>query len=93
MILTPEIKSILESEGYFNLKIIEGRGVVGLFRFIFTVGLVYGISEYDYKGRYCYPNLHDATASLEKWDGKEDPSGNWIKHKGRIEYSNPNPEQ
>lgn len=80
----------LESQGYFNIRNIPGRGICGLFRFIFTVGLCYGINEHGYIRRYCYSNLVDAISALEKWDGDNDPGGNWIKHKGNFEYKNPN---
>jgi len=70
------------------LREIPGRGLCALFRFMFTVGLVYGIDEIGYVGRYCYSNLADAKKDLGIWDGKEDPPGDWIKHKGETEYSN-----
>lgn len=88
-------KSELEKDGFFGLKVIEGRGICGLMKFIFTVGLVEGIATngFDfYDGRYCYAHKHaiEAVMALAVWDGKEDPEGNWIKYKGRRgEYSNP----
>lgn len=81
----------LQEEGYFNIEKIEGRGLCGLFRFIYTTGLCYGLNEYGYEGRYCFESTADAEASLKEWDGNGDPSGDWIKHKGeKGEYSNPN---
>ena len=73
---------MLEREGYFNITEIEGRGVCALYRFAFTVGLVINITDIDYKGRYCYPELAEAKAAINAWDGKNDPSGNWVKYKG-----------
>lgn len=62
----------LKTEFYFELREIPGRGICGLQRMAFTVGLFYNIDQYTYEGRY-------------------DPSGPWIKHKGYMkEYSNPN---
>jgi len=92
MKLTEEFKERLESEGYMHLREVEGRGICGLMKFIFTVGLVYGIDQIGYKGRWCYPNekAADAVYAFGIWDGKSDPMGCWIKHKGHIEYSNPN---
>lgn len=84
-----EIIKKVESEGYFNCKVLPNRGIVGLYRYVFTIGLTYGIREYDYEGRYCFESLSEAKEALDKWDGVGDPSGNWIKHKGNIEYSNP----
>ena len=72
----------LEEEGYFDLKIIPGKGICCLFRMIYTVGLVIVINEYGYYGRYCYKHLADAKEALEKWDGNGDPDGPWIKYKG-----------
>lgn len=81
---------LLMNEGYSNIKELPERGVVGIRRFIFTVGLCYDLNEYSYFGRYCFPTMADAIDALNKWDGIYDPPGNWIKHKGETgEYSNP----
>lgn len=80
---------ILDENKYFDYRIIPGRGIVGLMRFVFTIGLVYGIDEDFYEGRYCFHTLADAREALNSWDGVGDPPGQWIKHKGRIEYRNP----
>lgn len=82
-------KSFFETQGYFNLKEIEGRGLCGLFRFIFTTGLRYGLNISSYEGRFCFPHLNDAKEALSDWDGVDDPPGYWIKHKGKTEHSNP----
>lgn len=82
----------LETEGYFNLKVIEGRGICGLYEFIYTVGLCYGLDQIGYYGRYCYPKniASDAVLALTIWDGNNDPLGRWVKYKGRDgEYGNP----
>jgi hypothetical protein len=85
-----ELLEYLESEGYFMLCEIPGRGICGLYYYIFTVGLVYGMGEKGYKGRYCYPNLATAKEALLSWDGKDDPKDDeWMKHKGYKEFSNP----
>ena len=87
-----ELIKFLEKEGYYGIKEVEGRGLCGLRQFIFTVGLVEGLSEHGYQGRYCYPNhlIRDAVVALAVWDGEEDPVGDWIKYKGiRGEYENP----
>lgn len=80
----------LEDQGYFLLREIDGRGWCGLCRFAFTVGLCYGLAEHSYEGRYCFESLADAIYALMLWTGEGDPDGDWIKHKGDIEYSNPN---
>lgn len=79
----------LTQEGYEHFKHIEGRGLCGIRRFIFTTGVCYGLDMDTYEGRYCFQSYADAVSELDKWDGKEDIGGDWIKHKGRIEYCNP----
>lgn len=87
------LRYFLESEGYTNLRQIEGRGWCGLRQFLFTSGLCYGLDTKGYKGRYCFAKPSEAFKSLASWDGKGDPEGDWIKHKGISgEYSNPNNE-
>lgn len=85
-------KFIVETLGYYNPVYIEGRGWCALHNFLFTVGLVYGITEFEREGRYCYPheNAIDAHIAINTWDGVGHPSGGWVKHKGRkIEEINP----
>lgn len=88
--MNPQLKHFLENEGYSNLREVPGRGLCGTYRFLFTTGLVYGIDESGYKGRYCYETAQEAVEALSEWDGENDPGGEWIKHKGKTEYSNPN---
>lgn len=88
-----ELASILEANGYREVRYIPGQGVCALQSFIYTVGLVTGLDEVGYEGRYCYPveQSIDAVLAINSWDGKDEPSGNWIKYKGkRREYGNPN---
>jgi hypothetical protein len=81
----------IQAEGYFDVVQIPERGYCGLIFMMFTVGLAWNIDKVGYSGRYCYPNLLEARVALKEWDGKGDPSGNWIKYKGRGgERSNPN---
>jgi hypothetical protein len=76
---------------YFYLRQIEGRGLCGMKRFIFTTGLAWGISQFIYEGRYCFPDYAEAERCFFEWDGKGDPEGEWIKYKGvGGERSNPN---
>lgn len=77
-------------EGYFDLKETEQKGICGLRRFLYTVGVVYGLDYTGYSGRYCFADLLDARDALAKWNGYGEIGGNWIKHKGDVEYSNPN---
>jgi hypothetical protein len=80
--ITEELKDLLEKEGYFEIREIDGAGVCCLKRFMFTVGLVWGADESGYIGRWCYANLADAKDALMNWNGEKDPPGPWIKYKG-----------
>ena len=86
-----QIRPILEQFGYKQLKIIDGRGLCGIKTFAFTTAIVYGLDATGYLGRYCYPfdKIQDLVLAYEIWDGKSDPLGGWIKHKGYLEYKNP----
>jgi hypothetical protein len=90
-IMTEELEQFLTENEYVELREIEGRGICGLRNFMFTIGLCYGLTEHDYAGRFCYPRpfTMDAIEAIKTWDGKGDPPGNWVKHKGATEYSNP----
>jgi len=87
-----ELKNYLKKQGYYNLRQIPGKGLCGLYEFIFTIGLCTNLDEYGYEGRYCYPKhlIKDSIVAIELWNGKEDPIGDWIKYKGNGgERSNP----
>lgn len=87
-----KLKPFLEENGYKHLRVVEGRGICGLEPFLYTVGLCYGLDEIGRRGRYCYPHKDalQAVVALAVWDGKEDPIGKWIKHKGYDgDYWNP----
>lgn len=80
----------LEAEGFTHIRVINGK-ICGIKRFIFTTGLVIGLDDVGYVGRYCYENHSDAVAALNEWNGNGDPNGDWIKYKGQGgERSNPN---
>jgi hypothetical protein len=94
-----ELINQLKTEGYYDIRYIEGRGLCGLREFLFTFGLCYGLEENSYAGRYCYPKDSSSlfgsafvcVVALQTWDGKGDPVGNWVKHTGSEgEWSNPN---
>lgn len=85
----------LEQEGYSHITFIRGKGLCGLRRFMFTTGLVIGLTKDSYGGRYCYTNHADALEALKKWEGageaNSDPKdSHWIKYKGFGE-DRPNP--
>lgn len=90
-ILTPELKAELERQEYVHIREVPGRGVCGLHRFVFTMGLCWGLDEGGYRGRYCYEHGWNAMMALHHWDGTSDPGENWIKYKGEGgERSNEN---
>lgn len=72
----------LKDEGYSEVRLIEGRGLVGLSKLLYTTGIVYGLDESGYKGRFCYHTREEALSALNEWDGIGDPPGNWIVNKG-----------
>ncbi len=86
------LKELLKDEYAFICRIPD-RGICGLARMAYTVGLFYGLDKTGYAGRYCFHTLSEALESLNEWDGKDDAPGNWIKHKGGVEYRNPNYEK
>lgn len=76
------LKHWLKANGYWNIKILNGK-ICALERFIFTTGLVVGLDEFGKQGRYCYEDKASAEAAIEEWDGIGDPPGPWIKYKGK----------
>lgn len=86
-----ELIKYLESNGYYNIKQVGMRGLCGLKRFAFTVGICEGLARSGYSGRWCYENSKEATEAFENLNDKDEPMGEWIKYKGaRGEYANPN---
>jgi len=86
-----ELIELLEKEGYQQIREIPGRGLCGIREFIFTIGICEGLTEHSYEGRWCYPKeiILEAAIAYGTWDGTSDPAGDWIKYKGKTEYSNP----
>lgn len=82
---------LLKNEGYTDFKYIENVGLCAINRFMFTHGLLVDLSTIGYDRRYCFHSYEEALNSLNNWDGKDHPSGNWIKAKGLgIDLINPN---
>lgn len=79
-----QLIEVLTNEGYFFLREVDGQ-VCGLHQYVFTCGLVVGLNESSYERRYCYENRFDAVLAFAAWNGKEHPSGPWIKLKGRYQ--------
>jgi hypothetical protein len=76
------LKNFLTEQGYTHLRRLPDGRLCGLMSFIFTSGLMVGLSYDGYLLRYCFEHEEDALQALESWDGHDDPSGPWIKAKG-----------
>jgi hypothetical protein len=77
-----ELIKYLKTEGYFEFRKVANFGICGLQKFVFTTGIVIGLTHIGYYGRYCYPSQSEASQELINWDGQGDPKGNWLKYKG-----------
>jgi hypothetical protein len=89
LVINPKLIHVLKKNDYYYLRYIPNRGICGLQRMLFTVGLFYGLDYFSKEGRYCFTCLTEAKAALKDWDGIGDPDGMWLKHKGESgEYDN-----
>lgn len=79
----------LTESGYTDLRRLPTGELAGVMRYLFTGGVVVGLTAGGYRTRYCYPTLEEAQQALAAWDGHGDPAGGWIKRKGDREYLNP----
>lgn len=68
-----EIMQHARDLGYGRVCVITDRGVCGVFRFMYTVGVCFGIDETGYEGRYCFDTAQNAMLFLEFWDGRTAP--------------------
>ena len=90
----PDLIAFLERNGYSNLTMAAGI-LCALENFMFTTGLVVGLTWEGYSRRYCYGDRSDALRSLQQWSGRDHPAGDWIKVKGhddsgrRVDLLNP----
>lgn len=86
----------METNGYTHVKLMASGEIAALLPMIGSMGLFMGLDEVGYRCWYSYPNDADATAAIDKWDGRGDPPGPWIKQKGRdlllgpVDRNNPN---
>jgi hypothetical protein len=83
--MTPDIAdeshTIFDEVGYSHLRILPSGELIGVCRYLFTYGLTIGIALFGYRKRWCYGREKDAIAAMERWDGRGDPPGPWIKQK------------
>jgi hypothetical protein len=66
-------------EGYYNLKTFADGEQAVLFKFLFTIGIIYGLTPESYENRWCYANEAAAKKALDEWDGTGEPVG-WHRH-------------
>lgn len=85
-----ELEAIFTASGYHEVKRVSNGVLCVIFKFNFTFGLVAGLELDGYSRRYCYEHEEDAKTALNQWDGKDHPSGPWIKCKGAgLDLLNP----
>jgi hypothetical protein len=82
MALTADYIKYLEEQGYVQVREIPERGICALRKFMYTTGIVYGLDDSGYKGRWCYASMPMAVVAFSQWDGVGDPPMDWIKYKG-----------
>jgi hypothetical protein len=71
----------LNSEGYTRCIVLPTGELAGIHEMLFTWGIFVGLDDIGWRSRFCYEHKQDAIAALDKWDGKGDPPGPWIKEK------------
>lgn len=77
------LRVFLEENGYTHLHEQSDGSYIGLMDYMFTTGLMVGLTEHTYKVRYCYEHFEDALLALKNYtDMNADPEGPWIKAKG-----------
>jgi len=67
--LDPVLVLELIKNGYMDLKVVGELGVCGISRFMYTVGVCYGLDETGYQGRICFDSMQNAQLFLHDWDG------------------------
>jgi len=94
-----EFELFLYENGYRMCAQLSSGQWIGVLPFMFTTGLVYGLSYDGLEGRYCYKTeaqaveafLKVALEDVETIGDGTDPEGPWIKHKrAGGDRSNPN---
>jgi hypothetical protein len=78
-----EVRDSWEPEGTTNMERMPDGKIVGVHRFIFTHGLMVGLTKAGYDYRFCYGSLVEAQGALRDWKEKGfvgEPTG-YIKRK------------
>lgn len=68
---------------YTAVRLHRGK-LCAVHKFMFTWGLLVGLSEEGYEHRYCYGERMEAMDALDTWADEEHPPGRWIKRKGLV---------
>lgn len=85
-----QLEELLTPSGWTDFCVLQDQ-VCAVKQFNYTTAVVVGLDDVGYQRRYCYEHRADAQAALAAWDGREHPSGPWIKCKGvGIDLLNPN---
>lgn len=71
-LMNSEFENLLADEGYTNVREIDGM-VCATHRYIYTVGVCYGIDMTGYRGRFCFDSQQNAELFLKDWDGQTMP--------------------
>lgn len=80
----------LEGQGFSAFSVCGEAGLCAVKRYNFTYGLVVDLQPLGHGRRDCYEHLSEALSALADWDGRNHPSGPWIKCKGAsIDLLNP----
>ena len=75
------LRCFLAGQGYYNIRKLDDGRFICLYQFLFTTGLIVDADYLGYNHRYCYPDKDEAIAAIETWNGKGEPSGNWVAKK------------
>lgn len=84
------LHSVVQANGYTEVREVPGQGWCGLLQFLLTWSVVVDLTEDCYGRRYCYEHQEDAAKALKDWNGQGHPTGPWVKCKGAgIDFLNP----
>lgn len=64
---------------YSSVKHFPDGECAWIARFAFTTAILYGLTPYGHRDRWCYPTAADARRALDEWDGTGEPEG-WHRH-------------
>lgn len=75
----------LVGQGYWAVRKLPTGEWVGGYDYLFTYGIVIGLTRATWRTRWCYPRVdftRDQVAGfIQQWDGEGFPPGLWLKQK------------